>query len=225
MSAGLPVEIRGETLLLHPMRAVVWPRRDTVIVADTHFGKSGFFRRHGIATPAGSDEADRQRLNDLVSETGAARLIVLGDFLHAPFEPLDRDAQDLAAWIEALRPVEVVVVAGNHDRGAGGLSSSRLRWYDDELVEPPFRLIHDADRSAEGGADLFTLSGHIHPVARLSGLPKRSPRVPIFWQRSAGLVLPSFGLFTGGHVVRPLDGDRVFAVGPQRVVRFCQPRR
>ena len=78
------VTIHGERLVLHPERALIWPRRRTVIVADTHFGKSGYFGRHGMAVPAGSDEADRQRLSRLVTDVDARRLIILGDFLHAP---------------------------------------------------------------------------------------------------------------------------------------------
>ena len=41
------LQIKGEQLLLHPERAVVWSRLKTVIVADTHFGKSSYFARHG----------------------------------------------------------------------------------------------------------------------------------------------------------------------------------
>ena len=135
-----------------------------------------------------------------------------------------RSACDLRAWCRgACLPSRFVVIAGNHDRGAvatvAAMSLHVAR--EQDLLEPPFCFTHDADRLSPSGADAaFTLSGHIHPVARLRGLRKRAPRVPIFWQRPGGLVLPSFGIFTGGYVVTPSGDDQVFAVGPQRVVRF-----
>ena len=207
-----------EELLLHPGRAVLWLRRKTIIAADTHFGKSSFFARHGIAVPAGSDDEDRARLTMLVRESRAERVIILGDFLHAPIAGDSREALDIEAWALGLAPAQVMVVAGNHDRGTPRHSRSSILWRDDEWLEPPFRFVHDASsREAFDGA--FTLSGHIHPVMRLHGLRKQHLRVPVFWQRRTGLVLPSFGTFTGGFAVRPGPGDRVFAVGPTAVAR------
>jgi metallophosphoesterase superfamily enzyme len=66
----------------------------------------------------------------------------------------------------------------------------------------------------------FTLSGHIHPVMRLRPLRGPGLRVPVFWQRPAGLVLPSFGAFTGGFAVRPTAGEHLFAVGPTAVTQM-----
>jgi DNA ligase-associated metallophosphoesterase len=223
------ITVHGETLWLHPQRAVLWPARRTVIVADTHFGKSALFGRHGVAVPAGSDQHDRERLSGLVREIGAARLLILGDFLHAPLDAGCQEALDLQAWADATQVAEIRVIAGNHDRGRSCGWRAPLQWQPQDLLEPPFRFTHDADAGAAAdgvagdetrGAALFTMSGHIHPVVRLAGLRKHAPRVPVFWQRPAGLVLPSFGSFTGGYAVRPGTADHVFAVGPESVVRF-----
>jgi DNA ligase-associated metallophosphoesterase len=219
--AAAEVTVAGETLLLHHERAVIWPARRTVIVADTHFGKSAVFGRHGVAVPAGSDEIDRERLTRLLQVTQATRLLVLGDFVHAPLDSHAAEARMLAAWCASLAAIEIRIVAGNHDRTSAPPGCASLNWQRGDLIEPPFRFTHDAERGGVARASgLFTLSGHIHPVARLMGLRKRAARVPIFWQRPGGLVLPSFGIFTGGYVVAPADGDAVFAVGPERVVRF-----
>ena len=217
---ALPVMIHGEELLLHPARAVIWPRCRTVIVADTHFGKSGHFGRHGIAVPAGTDEADRERLNRLILDADASRLVILGDFLHAPLADGGSDANDLHEWVNQVgSSVDIHVVAGNHDQGGSWTRPKALRWWDTSWTEPPFRFVHDADRRRprDSGA-FFTLSGHIHPVVRLRGARKGTMRVPVFWHRAAGLILPSFGLFTGGFAVTPEEGDRVYAVGSSGVV-------
>ena len=208
--------VRGEELLLHPQRAALWPRRKTVIVADSHFGKSSFFGRHGIAVPAGSDDGDRDRLTRLVKESSAERLIILGDFLHAPIAADSREARDLDAWAQALAPVHILVIAGNHDRGAYRHFSPSIAWCESEWREPPFRFVHEAS-GLKTDDQIFTLSGHVHPVMRLRAMRKESLRVPVFWQRKAGLILPSFGAFTGGYAVSPTAGERLFAVGPTAV--------
>ncbi|GAC1309624.1 MAG: ligase-associated DNA damage response endonuclease PdeM [Steroidobacteraceae bacterium] len=220
------LRIDGETLVMHPERAVLWPARRTLIVADTHFGKSGLLREQGLAVPAGSDEHDRTRLTHLIAQTRALRLIVLGDFLHAPLDAGSPDASALARWLATLGSTEVHVVAGNHDRGVAQRWLPPVQWHHAEMREPPFRFMHDFEQGRPSDVP-FTLSGHVHPVAKLGGLRKSGSRVPIFWLRKWGLVLPSFGVFTGGFAVTPAAGDRVFAVGTERVVPFppTAPRR
>jgi DNA ligase-associated metallophosphoesterase len=236
-SVTYALQVGGEALLLHAERAVIWPRCRTVIVADTHFGKSGYFGRHGIAVPAGSDEHDWVRLERLVSEHEARRLVILGDFLHTPALG-EGESDRLAAWLAALGArVEVHVVAGNHDRACSDEyrdsdgphriwdHPATLRWWDTQWIEPPFRFIHEAApaNSKNGSANLsgdgdFTLSGHVHPVARLGPGRKGSLRAPAFWLRHNGLVLPSFGSFTGGFAVRVAPGERLFAATGSRVL-------
>ena len=221
---GVRLDIEGQTLRLLPERAVVWVQTRTVVVADTHFGKSSIFRQHGMAVPAGSDEHDRQRLSRILRRENAQRLFILGDFLHAPLDADGVDARDLAAWCEALDDIDIHVIAGNHDRGVLRRWQPPVDWQEGDRIEPPFRFTHDADRADRAQPGLFTLSGHIHPVVKLGGMRTRRPRIPIFWQRAQGLVLPSFGIFTGGYVVSPGPRDAIFAAGPERVVPFSLVR-
>jgi metallophosphoesterase superfamily enzyme len=94
-----------------------------------------------------------------------------------------------------------------------------LHWWDAHWIVPPFRFVHDVERSNTGHPDpYFTLSGHVHPVVRMRNGRKGETRVPVFWQRPADLILPSFGSFTGGFAVRPAYDQRLFAVGPDSVV-------
>ena len=220
MTSATSLSIRGETLVLHPDRAVIWPRGDAVIVADTHFGKSSVFGRHGIAVPGGSDELDRARLASLLAATGMHRLMILGDFVHEPMDEGSQEARDIDAWTRSLVGVKIQVIAGNHDRGASSGWRGPIDWLDGECHEPPFRFVHDCSKPASLDDDAFSLSGHVHPVVALRGLRKRVARVPAFWLRKQGLILPSFGLFTGGYLIAPVEGEQVFAVGPDRVVPF-----
>lgn len=219
MKGAVQLRIHGETLWLHPQRAVVWRRGNALIVADTHFAKSSALARHGMAIPAGTDEGDRSRLTQLISEVSAQRLIVLGDFLHQPIAPDSPEAIQMQCWCDSLRNTRIQVIAGNHDRGVSTGWRGSIEWIAGEHEEWPLRFIHD-DSSISAGKSIFSLSGHVHPVVALRGLRKRSSRVPAFWLREHGLVLPSFGLFTGGHLIEPAIGEQLFAVSPEQVVAF-----
>jgi uncharacterized protein len=220
MTVAVPLAICGESLLLHPGRAVIWPRCRAAIVADTHFGKSSVFGRNGVAVPAGTDDVDRARLTRLIADFDIRRLIVLGDFLHAPLQADSQEARDMEMWKASLAGVEITVIAGNHDRGISSGWRGSIDWIAGEHVEPPFRFVHDASQTPSAGGACFSLSGHVHPVVALKGLRKRAARVPVFWLRAQGLVLPSFGSFTGGYLIVPTQGEQVFAVSPERVIAF-----
>jgi DNA ligase-associated metallophosphoesterase len=217
-SGALSREIRGETLLLHPERALSWPAQRLLVVADTHFGKSSLFGRHGIAVPAGADALDRTRIDALLRSTGSERLLVLGDFLHGPVQVGSPTARDLEDWIQRLHPVQLWLVTGNHDRSAAKGWQAHAYWEGDSLAVGPLRFIHDADEPPED--DAYRIGGHIHPVVALGTLRKRRLRVPVFWERHDSLILPSFGLFTGGFRIESTQPGRVFAADSEQVMEL-----
>src|SRR5262249_938152 len=112
----LPMEICGEQLLLSPERAVIWPNRSALIVADPHFGKDDVFRPAGIALPRGPAVDDLQRLTRLLEAYQLQRLIVLGDFLHAATRSGDAFLHAFSIWRRAHAALAIDVIAGNHDR-------------------------------------------------------------------------------------------------------------
>jgi DNA ligase-associated metallophosphoesterase len=221
MSEGvLEREIRGERLLLHPQRALSWPARRLLVVGDTHFGKSSLFARHGIAVPAGPDATDRSRIDALLQSTRSDRLLVLGDFLHGELVPGSAAARELADWLASLRPVQLLLVVGNHDRSAASGWMPKVDWQGASFHEPPFCFVHDAADPGCAAPGVFRISGHVHPVVRVGGSRKGGLRVPVFWEQRDALVLPSFGLFTGGFRIGPQDGGRVFAAAADQVVEL-----
>ncbi len=218
-AATQALELAGERLLLRGDRTLFWPRRRTLLLADPHFGKGEVFRRHGIALPAGATARDLDGLATAVAATGAERVVVLGDFFHAPPAADAPWLAELRAWRRRHAALSLEVVAGNHDRGAGAPDPRwRLQWHAAPLWEPPLCLCHEPDTALPGGP---FLAGHLHPVVRLRGGGDRL-RLPVFWQRDDGLVLPAFGSLTGGHPVRRGRGEALFAAGGDGVVQ-CAP--
>ena len=92
------IEWAGEEIELLAERAVWWPRGATLFVADLHFGKAAAFRSAGIPVPGGTTAADTARLSALVRRHSAARLVVLGDLLHAPTGRAEATMETVREW-------------------------------------------------------------------------------------------------------------------------------
>jgi metallophosphoesterase superfamily enzyme len=54
-----------------------------LIVSDLHFGKTGHFRKSGIAVPQSVYKKDLQRLFHQVQYFQPRKLIVVGDLFHS----------------------------------------------------------------------------------------------------------------------------------------------
>lgn len=209
------VEARGEALLLLPERAALWERASTLLVADAHWGKAAAFRAGGIPVPGGTTREGLARLDALLARTGARRIVFLGDFLHAREGRAPATLAALAAWRQGNARVEMVLVRGNHDRGAGDPPPELgMECVDAPLVEPPFALAHYPDPDPAG----YVLGGHLHPGVRLAGAGRLRERLPCFWLRPDAAVLPAFGDFTGLADVSPAPGDRVLVLAGDRVI-------
>lgn len=195
--------VAGEAVELCPERAVYWPRRQTLAVADLHWGKSATFRQFGLPLPAGVLEADLARLSQAVEATGAERVLVLGDLIHGAIGLTELVLETVGAWLEHC-PAEVHLVRGNHD--ATGLPPQWAIPVVDTLHEGPFFFRHEPER-VEGA---FVWCGHIHPVVRIGR--RRGVRVPCFHLDDGLGVLPAFSEFTGGGRMEITPQTRRFGV-------------
>ncbi len=205
------VDVAGEQLILRPDRTLVWPRARTLILADPHFGKADTFRAAGVPVPGGADAA-LARLAAALDDTGADRLVVLGDFWHARAGRTPAVAEELAAWRAARPALRVELVRGNHDR-AGPPPPGWGGWVD-RLADPPFVFAHVPGPAADG----YVLAGHLHPGVALAGRGRDRLRLPCFWFGPRVGVVPAFARFTGVAPVPARPGDRVFAVAATDVI-------
>ena len=213
--AGVRVEVAGESLQLLPERAAYWERTGTLLVADAHFGKAASFRALGVPVPGGTTAEGLRRLDAMLARTDARRIVFLGDYLHAREGRAPATLDALARWRREHPALELLLVRGNHDRGAGDPpEESGVRCVDAPLVEAPFVLAHHPTTSREG----FVVAGHVHPGAVLEGAGRQRERLPCFWLGARCLVLPAFGEFTGLADVSPAAGDRIWVVAGDEVV-------
>lgn len=216
MSEGdLTVVIRGETLVLLPERAMHWPARETLFIADPHWGKAATFRAHGIPVPSGTTDEGVARLDRLVRRTSARQVIFLGDLLHAKAGRSTSMFAALGEWRSSNASVDLLLVRGNHDRRAGDPPEDLgIRCTNAPFSMSPFTLDHHPRPSDPG----YVLSGHVHPGVRIYGAGRQMERLPCFLVGRDVAVLPAFGDFTGLAIVDPEDGDRVYAIADQTVI-------
>lgn len=212
----------GERLFPLAERALWWPRRSTLMVADVHFGKIGHFRRAGIALPKAPFDLALRRLGALADRLDAGRLLVLGDLFHSDW---NAELEFFGRWRSRRPGLAVELVRGNHDvldeavyGGLGVLDRGpRHR-------EARFEFVHDPEEGEEGEEDgpegFWRIAGHVHPGVRLLGKARQSLRLPCFWFTGRLGLLPAFGDFTGSAIVRPAEGDRVFAVAGESVLEW-----
>jgi uncharacterized protein len=216
VSSEIEIVVAGEQLVLLGEGGLYWPARATLFIADPHFGKAASFRANGIPVPGGTTGGNIARLESALSQTGAQRLICLGDLLHARSGRSEQTLAAVTAWREQRPALEWLLVRGNHDRHAGDPPEAwQVRCIDAPLLEAPFVLQHEPAEASEG----YALAGHVHPAARV-GRGKLAEQLPcfLFGQRQA--LLPAFGEFTGMALVRPQPGDRVFVLAGGEVFRL-----
>ena len=207
------VEVAGEKLLLLPEKAVYWPAREMLIIADIHFGKAASFRALGIPVPRGTTTENLLGLDALIERHGARHVVFLGDFLHARAAHASSTQQAMLAWRQSRPDLLLTLVRGNHDKHAGDPAATLgIALVDEPHRIGPFDFCHHPDLDSGG----YALAGHVHPAwvlaTRFDAL-----RLPCFVLGRSRMILPSFGSFTGGHVVTREPGDAIFVTSGEAV--------
>ena len=119
----------------------------------------------------------------------------------------------LQQWRQTHAGLKLTLVRGNHDAHAGDPPAAlRMDTVDEPFGIGPFACCHHPEPRAEG----YVLAGHVHPVYRLSA-GGDSLRLPCFLFGEGYAVLPSFGAFTGGYLVTPKEGERLFVAADDAV--------
>jgi DNA ligase-associated metallophosphoesterase len=220
MSEGdLNIELHGESIVLLPERAVYWPAKQTLFVADPHWGKAATFRAYGIPVPSGTTDEGITRIDRIVQRTLAKQVVFLGDLLHAKAGRSSGMFAALGEWRRSNASIDLLLVRGNHDRRAGDPPAELgIRCTDAPFSMEPFVLDHHPRPSSDG----YVLSGHVHPGVRIYGAGRQMERLPCFLFGREIAVLPAFGDFTGLAIVDPQEGDRVYAIADQAVIRIVR---
>jgi len=216
VTSASALAVAGETLMLLPEKAVYWPARQMLIIADIHFGKAASFRAQGIPVPRGTTTENLAGLDDLVERHGAHHVMFLGDFLHARAAHASSTQQAMLAWRHTRPDLQLTLVRGNHDKHAGDPAAALgIELVDEPHTVGPFAFCHHPDLDMDNDAG-YALAGHVHPAWVLA-TRYDALRLPCFVVGSQRMILPSFGSFTGGHVVTREAGDAIYVTSGEAV--------
>jgi putative SbcD/Mre11-related phosphoesterase len=191
-----------------------------LVVADYHAGLEVALRYDGVEVDSRAGQR-RQRLLELLEETGTDRLVVLGDLANAIGAPGGEERREITALLRAAAErVPVTVVRGNHD---GAL--------DDAVASVAAEAAHEVALTAGDGVRLGPVGfahghtwpapnvcrapvvgvGHEHPMVRLVDEVGGS-RVEPVWLR--GRLDPApFLAHHDGLDAADVDGDLVVLPG------------
>lgn len=214
-SRELPIDLQGEHVVLLPERALFWPRTVTLFIADLHWGKDAAFRAVKVPIPEGGLADDLARLDRILARTGACRLALLGDLLHASASRTPALIAQVSAWRATHPALDILLVRGNHDSFAGDPPPEwKIRCVETPHRIMPFALSHFPEVYTDG----YTLAGHLHPGAILFGAGRQSLTLPCFLFGPKVGILPAFGSFTGIKPIKVREQDRVYVIAEQEVL-------
>ncbi len=194
-----------------------WEEQNILIGSDLHLGKTGHFRKAGIAMPQQVYKEDLQRLFATIQHFAPKQLLIVGDLFHSE---ANKELDLFIRWRNDFPATDFHLVMGNHDilnkdwYGEHGLMVSS------KLHLGGLRFLHDPEPSMANGKPLTerpklpTISGHLHPGISISGGGRQTLRFPCFYFTPNQCILPAFSLFTGLFNIKPNRGDAVFAVMP-----------
>jgi len=215
MQAPVPHKIKTQNFWLSAERSVFWEEQKALIVSDLHFGKTGHFRKSGIAVPQTIYKEDLQRLVSLLDFFKPEQLIVVGDFFHSH---ANTELDWFKKWREDLSTLKILLVRGNHDILKNNwYRETGIEMIENELQINSFLFTHNKCKEKE---DLYIFCGHIHPAIVLHGLGKQNLRFPCFYFAKDYCILPAFSHFTGMASIEPEKNDKVFAIVENRLVRM-----
>ncbi len=222
-SQGRPAPVRIEPVPGQPAATALIDDNKTLLIADYHAGYEAALRaERGVEVPSRAPDR-RERLLDLIEQTGSTRLVVLGDLMHSIGDPGGAERGELEVLFDAISStVDVTVLKGNHDGqietwldsdvtviDSGGTTIGDVglchghAWPDQSVLEcsvvclghehPSVRL---EDELGDSRIDRAWLRGHLDPT-----LCERSAYDDLSWDGETPprvIVFPAFNELLGG---------------------------
>ncbi|MFT4153502.1 ligase-associated DNA damage response endonuclease PdeM [Parafilimonas sp.] len=204
---------RGQHLWLSPERAVFWEEERTLILSDSHFGKTGHFRKAGIPMPQPAFMEDLQRLFSLLQFYKPEQLVVVGDLFHSR---ANKEHLLFEKWRNDFTQLEILLVKGNHDILHGDwYAQTKINVFADAPLRiNTFAFMHDYAEIEKytDHADAYFITGHLHPGISIKGKSRQHLSFPCFYFNDAFGVLPAFSKFSGLALIKKKKTDHVFAI-------------
>lgn len=202
------VNVAGCCAVLDPAGALWLPESRTLVVADLHLEKGSSFARRGTLLPPYDSGATLALLAALVARRDPARVVCLGDSFHDSGGYSRLTHNDALRLSLLQRGREWVWISGNHDRDLPAAIQGEVAA---ELRIDGLLFRHEPLAGAAPGE----VAGHLHPAGKVRG-SGRAVRCRAFATDGLRIVLPAFGVLTGGLNVLDRAFAPLFAAGALR---------
>jgi len=231
VAGSLGVTLNNREFILLAPGGVYDTTTETLLVADTHFGKDATFRHHSIPVPAGSNASTIRKIQSMISKHTVSRLIILGDMFHDRTSLATETRDRLDQFFAKHQNIDSFLVPGNHDTGINALPKHwNIRVIETGSYLDGITLSHYPITSEIPGPSIpenndssdhihTNLCGHLHPAIRI-GSAIDQVKLPCFLFRDGNLILPAIGDFTGTHTINPRRSDRVWVVAEDEIVEW-----
>ncbi len=220
MASPLKFNLNNQTFWLCSDRCIFWEEQKSLILSDLHLGKSGHFRKSGIAVPQNVYKEDLQRLFSLIQNFKPDQLLIVGDLFHSH---ANKEMELFTKWRKDLPYLPIQLIKGNHDILTKKFySKSKITTTNGKLAIDDFCFTHDIMLSCktEENKPVYTFSGHIHPGIKIKGAGKQSLYFPCFYFGETYAVLPAFSRFTGLSSMEIKPGDKIFAIVENQIIKI-----
>lgn len=191
---GAELSIAGVGALCDPAGALFLPDLDCLVVSDLHLEKGAAFARRGQLLPPYDTLATLSRLERVIARHDPRIVISLGDNFHDPVGSALMPAPFRAMIGAMARGREWIWINGNHDPDGTsdlpGICADELRFGGLTFRHEPSLI----DTRGE-------IAGHLHPSATVRRREK-SVRRACFASDGARMLMPAFGVMTGGLDLR-----------------------
>lgn len=203
MDCTTEIVLSGVAAVCDLTGALYLPDHDTLVVSDLHLEKGAAFARRGQLLPPYDTLATLTLLQSVLARYQPRTIISLGDNFH------DRVGSALMpqAFREMVRSLadgrDIIWINGNHDPdGICDLPGISV----DEFALAGLTFRHEPSLAHGRGE----VAGHLHPAATVRRREK-SVRRPCFATDGSRMIMPSFGVTTGGLDLRHKAFTGLFA--------------
>jgi DNA ligase-associated metallophosphoesterase len=187
---GVETAIHGIAAVCDPLGALYLPDAGILVVSDLHLEKSAAYARRGMMLPPYDTLATLTVLAAVISRYDPKLVISLGDNFHDRVGSQHLPDAFRTLIVEMARGREWIWINGNHDPdGTVDLPGT----CSDELYYAGLAFRHEPRDGLQKGE----IAGHLHPAATVRRR-ERSVRRPCFATDGARLLMPAFGVMSGG---------------------------
>lgn len=223
--AGAVIVVAGVEAVCDPSGALWLPEFGLLCVSDLHLEKGAAFARRRQLLPPYDTAATLGLLETAIAARNPRTVVSLGDSFHDRTGSTHLPLPFGDRLNGLMRGREWIWICGNHDPdGVGGLEGDVC----DQAAFGPLLFRHEPEPGSARGE----IAGHLHPAACVTRR-ERTVRRPCFATDGERLVMPAFGVLTGGLDLRHrafeglfnrmrlvahlLHGGRVFSVAAERL--------